>query len=633
VTGQSESAASVPRIRPLPERLINKIAAGEVVERPASVVKELTENAIDAGATRIEIIIEKSGSKLIKIVDNGRGIPEDQIEIAFSRHATSKISNFADLDNIITYGFRGEALPSIASVSRMRMVSRASGEAVGIEILCEGGVLQSKEPASSPPGTTVEVENLFYNTPARRKFLKAETTEARHISRVAMALALGRYDIGLSYTLNGRSIFALPPGQELRERVSSLLALGKSVVGVIGQTDSVKIEGFIGTPEMAQNQRWGHFIFINGRFIHSTTLSHALSAGYGELLPKGLFPVGALLLTVDPGEIDVNVHPAKTEVRLSRERDIHDAIMHLVKESLRRDSIIPVFKPAEDPASTHSHNAAAGNFAHPRSSQSAVIPGIGANQSGNRQFLADLYRPPSLDSMSPMPDVVHVDTRTGEIIESGANRPHASSQPTDETRQMPPVHAGPSDGIRLVGRFSDLYLVLQAGDDLYIVDQHTAHERVLYEEILKRIESHSVVGQMLLLPVQVDLNPEQLAVFDEALPLLNQSGFSVTHFGGRMINIESVPTILARKSPEKMILKLIDDLSSLRKAGQDMKKAMAQSIACRGAVMSGDRLTDNEAVGLLIRPLQCENKYSCPHGRPTFIRISRPDLDKQFGRA
>ena len=626
----SETPLKAPtgnRIRPLPERLINKIAAGEVVERPASVVKELAENAIDAGATRIEIIIEKSGGKLIKIVDNGCGIPEDQIEIAFSRHATSKISAFADLDNIISYGFRGEALPSIASVSRLRMVSRMAGSSAATEIRYEGGVLQSKEPISAPPGTIVEVENLFYNTPARRKFLKAESTEARHISRVAMALALGRYDIGFSFTMNDRSIFSLPAGQTLRERVSGLLGRGKEMTQVRAATDVVTIEGYIGAPEMAQNQRWGHFIFINGRFIHSTTLSHALSAGYGELMPRGLFPVGALLLTVNPQEVDVNVHPAKTEVRLSREREIHDAIVHAVRESLRQDSVIPVFRPAG--ASPSARNANSTPESSGRTPLGAVIPGITSRPVNDRHFLEQLYRPPKLDHSNVPPDVVRVDTRTGEIVED-KSAPAATS---DAIESKTEAATGPSEGVRLVGRFSDLYLVLQAGEDLYIVDQHTAHERVLYEETVRRIESHSMVGQMLLLPVQVELDPEQLAVFDEAAPLLNESGFEVAHFGGRMINIQAVPTILARKSPEKVIRKLIDDIASLRKSGQDLKKAMAQSMACRAAVMAGDRLSDEEAVGLLSRLLKCENKYSCPHGRPTFIRISRSDLDKQFGRA
>ncbi|MDX9858209.1 MAG: DNA mismatch repair endonuclease MutL [candidate division Zixibacteria bacterium] len=610
-------ASSTPRpfIRPLPERLINKIAAGEVVERPAAVVKELVENALDAGADRIDIVIEHSGLKLIRIIDNGCGIAADQMEIAFSRHATSKISEFHDLDRVTTYGFRGEALPSIASVSRMRMVSRPSEQDVGMEIIFEGGVLHSLEAVAAPAGTTVEVENLFFNVPARRKFLKAESTEARHISRTATALALGRGHPGFSYTLNGRRVFSIVPGTSLTERASALLRPGERFVPVSGTVGPVSIEGSIGRPELAVANRFSQYLFINGRYVQAPSLTHAFGAGYGEMLPRGMFPIGALLLTVDPSDVDVNVHPAKTEVRLSREREVYDAIYRTVKESLRQDGIIPAFRPVivdRERTSPRDGSRIPG----------AYIPGVAANPNVNRSFLGELYRHGAPQPDESAPPIVQVDTRTGEIVD----RPQQLSEPVGE------AGSGLSTGLRLVGRFSDLYLILQAGDDLYIVDQHTAHERVLYEQTLRQLENHAVVGQHLLMPEQVELSPEQYAVFEESSELLNESGFGVAPFGGRTVNIEAVPAILSRRSPSKMILKVIDDLSSLKKAGHDTRKAMAQSIACRAAVMSGDRLTDREAEGLLEQLLTCENRYTCPHGRPTFIRIGRDDLDRQFGR-
>lgn len=612
-----------PPIRPLPERLINKIAAGEVVERPAAVVKELVENALDAGATKIDIIIEKSGSRLIKIVDNGCGIPESQIEIAFSRHATSKISGLADLERLVSYGFRGEALPSIASVSRTRMVSRTPESDHATEIIIEGGVVQSKKPFAAPVGTGIEVENLFFNTPARRKFMKAESTEARYLSRIAMAMALVRYDVGFSYTLNSRSIFNSPAGT-LGARAADLLGYGHKLVAVTGGNAVVTMSGFIGTPDQAQNNRWGHFIFINGRYIHSLTLTHALMAGYGELLPKGLYPIGALILTVDPTEVDVNVHPAKTEVRLSHEREIHDAIVHTIKESLRQDGIIPVFRPttsAEVPQRSAAGQGTLRIFSRPSQPQTG-IPGVFSHSPVNPEQMRELYRAPYQPEPVSEDHTVLVNKETGEIVEASG----PSIVPEE------PLPASLAGGIRVIGRFADLYLILQAGDDLYIVDQHTAHERVLYEEAVKRIDAQSLVGQHLLLPVQVELSPEQLAMFTEASEILNSSGFVVSHFGGRMVNIETVPILLTRRSPEQVFRKVLDDLSTLRAGGYDLKKAIAQSIACRAAVMSGDRLTDQEAVGLLNRLLQCENMYSCPHGRPTFIRISQTDLDRQFGR-
>jgi DNA mismatch repair protein MutL len=609
---------ATPIIRPLPARVINKIAAGEVVERPASVVKELVENAVDAGADKIDIIIEKSGAKLIKTVDNGCGIDEEQIEIAFSRHATSKISQFDDLNSLVSYGFRGEALPSIASVSRLRMVSRTHQARVGTEIIYEGGVLQSKQPLAAPPGTLVEVENLFYNTPARRKFLKAETTETRHISRTAMALSIGRYDIGFSYTINERKVFSFPAGTTLRERVIGLLGPGKEFVTVSGETGLVKIEGCIGPPDMVQNNRYSQFIFINGRYIYSPTLSHALAAGYAELILRGAYPVGAILLTVDPSEVDVNVHPAKTEVRLTREREIHDAVAHIVKEALRHQGIIPSLKPTEHHRPPDIERPQPQERAS-RQEPSGFIPGVRQSKQHGADLLAELCKTPTIDTSTPPPETVKVDKETGEVLES-------------HRKSTSPPQVSPADGFLLLGRFADLYLLLQSGEDLFIVDQHTAHERVLYEETLRMIENQSLHGQNLLFPIQVELSPEQLALFEETVGFMNASGFCVSHFGGRMIKIEAVPTILSKKPPDKTFLKVLDDIASLKKAGYDLKKAMAQSIACRSAVMAGDRLTDQEATHLVSRLLQCEDKYCCPHGRPTFIKIARADLDKQFGR-
>ena len=332
--------------------------------------------------------------------------------------------------------------------------------------------------------------------------------------------------------------------------------------------------------------------------------------------------MGAILLSIDPLEVDVNVHPAKTEVRLSREREIHDGILRLVKSALRQDGIIPLFQPRHQPRSTQFEGD---NFRERNpNSVSPSIPGLFNREPLSRESLADLYCATSGFQPLALKEDVQVNTETGEIVQAALQ--------TDLTRSPNLATVSLSSGIRLAGRFSDLYLILQAGDDLYIVDQHTAHERVLYEETYRRLESHALVGQHLLLPVQVELNLDQMAIFQEAGSILNQSGFVVSEFGGRMINIEAIPSILARKSPERVIRNLLDDIVSLRKEGHDLRKGLAQSMACRAAVMAGDRLSDQEAVGLLEQLLHCENRYSCPHGRPTFVKITRAELDKQFGR-
>jgi len=604
-------------IRPLPERVINKIAAGEVIERPAAVVKELVENSIDAGADRIEIIIEKSGTRLIKIVDNGHGIEENQVEIAFSRHATSKISSFDDLNNLYSYGFRGEALPSIASISRMRMVTRTGDARLGTEIIYEGGVLKSRQPVSAPPGTTVEVENLFYNTPARRKFLKSESTEARHISRTAMALALGRSGVGFTYSLNGRKVFTVAPEEDMKSRVARILGEGQKYVQVEGETELVRVTGYVGTPGNVQNNRYGQFIFINNRYIHSPSLSHAFVAGYGELIPRGTFPVGALLLNVDASEVDVNVHPTKAEVRLSHEREVHDALFRIVRDSLQQDGIVPAV--SGKPAATTPGRGGTGRGVGPGQPTSGYVPGVYQSADSDPQLLSELYRGAAGGISGP--DHVTVDRKTGEVLE-----PEDHIEPIRDT-------AGGSSDFRVIGRLASLYLLLQIGDDLYVVDQHTAHERVLYEETLAQIERSAVDAQTLLFPAQMDLNPEQFVIFEETAELLNASGFKVSAFGGRTVNIEAIPSVLSGKAPEEAFIRVLDDLSSDRRAGHDLKKTAAQSIACRSAVMAGDKLSDQEAAHLVTRLLSCENRYSCPHGRPTFVKISRQDLDKQFGRA
>ena len=479
-------------IRPLPKQVINKIAAGEVVDRPASVVKELVENSIDAGADMIEITIEKSGSKLIKIVDNGCGINEEQIEVAFSRHATSKIANFNDLESLETYGFRGEALPSIASVSRLRMVSKTYQSASGFEIIYEGGILQSLQPIPAQPGTTIEVENLFFNTPARRKFMKSEATESRHISRTATAMALGRFKVGFNYTINNRKMFSLPSGQTLEDRVKSIIAPHEKFTEVKYDNPLVNTYGYLGLPESAQRNRNGFYLFINDRFIQSPTIFHAVSSGFGELLPKGRFPIGVLLLSVDPLEVDVNVHPTKIEVRLSHEREIHDIVYRAVKESLKRDGIIPLFKTSSPYYGANQTNNSQ-SYRPQANDLQERIPGITSQPVQDKQFLTDLHQPPSnavTENIDNYKDTVQVDKNTGEILEP--------TQPIEEN-----ISSGPRDGFKLIGRFSDLYLLIQAGADLFIVDQHTAHERVLYEETLSLIDKSAMNSQQLLFPDQI----------------------------------------------------------------------------------------------------------------------------------
>ncbi len=600
-------------IKPLPERLINKIAAGEVIERPAAVLKELVENSLDAEAAKIDIIVEKSGTKLITIIDNGCGIAAEQMEIAFSRHATSKIRDFSDLEYLTSFGFRGEALPSIASISKTRMVSRTDGSDTGMEIIIEGGVVQSLKPVAAPIGTRIEVENLFYNTPARRKFLKAEVTEARHLTRNAIALALSAPAVRFSYSLNGRAIYAVDDDAENMKRRAGRLLLGEKyerLVEVASTGEQIQIAGFIGFPDQARQNQYGLFLFINNRYVKSQSLTHAVTSGYGELLTRGNYPLGTIFLKIDPARVDVNVHPTKAEVRLSEESLVHDILHHAVKQALRKAG--------------------------------ALGPSlVAANESGGNQIevkeairRAYEFHPqrPSIPSQTAMRELYgRRDSQGQQAKETTDNKPEPETGSSERTPEVKTTDDGP-DSITYLGQFSELYLVFRDKETLTIVDQHAAHERVLYEEYLSLINSGGSVSQNLLFPITVELSPERFLLFEETAETLRKAGFSAEPFGSNAVLISAVPISLSRKSPEKVFHSVLDDIESIRNAGSDLIKAVAQSLACRAAVMAGDRMSSEEALALWRQLMTTENRHCCPHGRPTFLIISQNELDVKFGR-
>jgi len=601
-------------IRPLPERLINKIAAGEVIERPSAVLKELVENSFDSGATRIDVIIEKSGAKLISVIDNGCGIEAEQVEVAFARHATSKISDFDDLESLRSFGFRGEALPSIGSVAKVRMVTRPAGAEVGTVIIIEGGVVQSVKPTAAPVGTKIDVADLFFNTPARRKFLKAESTEARHLTRNAMALALSAPEVAFSYRLNGRSVFALDENYfELRNRVKKLLLNhgNDNLIEVEADTDIMDISGYLSYPDTVRQNQYGLFIFINNRYIRSQTMVHAVTAGYGEMLPRGNYPLGAVFLHIDPVKVDVNVHPTKAEVRLSEERQVHDILYHAVKRAVHQTSGVNAPGITMEPmTSTPTISRAeafqrARDFEPPRPTESP------------QTVLSKLY-----GHSDVMPKAADYD------VAAGVDTPAATPIPGSST----PVDNINMDRVVYLGSLANLYLVFKSDDQLFIVDQHTAHERVLYEEHLKAVDGAGTSSQNLLFPVNIEMSAERYILFEESAELLHKAGFVAEPFGSNTIMLSAVPGALSKKSPEKVFSEICEDIEGLRKAGQDLKKSVVQSVACRGAIMAGDRLTEQEALTLLKRLLMTDNPHSCPHGRPTILKISKNELDVKFKR-
>jgi DNA mismatch repair protein MutL len=589
-------------IRQLDRVLINKIAAGEVIERPASVVKELVENAFDAGATSVDIIAKKAGTTFIGVTDNGCGIPAEQIKLAFSRHATSKIEHLDDLFSVWSYGFRGEALPSIASVSHLTLTTRHFSEPQGRRIVIEGGKEIDFQPVATPAGTKVDVSHLFYNTPARRKFLKSEVTESRQIIRVAERMALGKPSVAMRLDLNERRVFDLPRDQGIAERMAVLFGIeSKSIVEYDVELSGVSYLVYLAHPDQARNDRTRICLFINGRSVASSTLIHAVTAGYGEFLPAGRYPLASIFITVDPSRLDVNVHPTKAEVRLSEERAIHDNVYRIIKKALRDWRIIP-----SEAQAPNVHQRPSIPFPRSDNSGMRTSPSMPREQFVPPDIASSVYESAACDNTRPVKE----ETAQAEIG----------------------IDSLDINEVTYLGKMGGIYLLMLIRGELYIVDQHAAHERVLYEQALEQVEKGSATTQRLLFPESVELSAEEFLTFENSQGVLTKLGFDVGAFGQNAVIINGMPPVFRDKNPTRILRELLDDMAQLDKAGGDLIKSTAQSLACRAAVMAGDRLSTEEVRSLIVRMFAANNPYCCPHGRPTFINISREELDGRFGR-
>lgn len=604
-------------IRQLDRVLINKIAAGEVIERPASVVKELTENALDAGGTAVDIVARKSGTTFISVVDDGCGIRSDQVRLAFSRHATSKIHTLDELFAVYSFGFRGEALPSIASVSHLAMTTRHFSEAEGTFIAFEGGKEIERRPTAAAIGTKVEVSHLFFNTPARRKFLKAETTEARQIIRVAERMALSRPSAAVSLTLNDRETFRLPPDQPIAQRMAALFGVrADSIVEYDVELGGVSFMVHLAHPDQARNDRSRVYLFINGRAVTSSSIIHAVTAGYGELVARGRYPLAAVYLTIDPTDLDVNVHPTKAEVRISEESAIHDNLYRIVNKALRDWKLVPGV--GGDGVRAMAPGVSTTRPGYPPSGS-----GTGGDRFQHSIFSGETrgWQPPA-----PVRSSGSADADIPAICETQGLSREAAGQPPMDMQSISP------DQIEFLGWAGRTYVIVTIATELYIVDQHAAHERILYEEALRQLEAGGATVQKLLFPETVELTAEEYLLFEECLPLLTRLGFDIGPFGQNSVIIQGLPTTMGEQNPSTVVKKIVDDIAVRNKAGGELLKSVAQSLACRAAVMAGQRLNGEEVKGLMSRLFMAQNPYCCPHGRPTFIKINQEELDGRFGR-
>jgi len=586
------------KIKILPSQIANKIAAGEVVDRPAAVVKELIENSIDAQATQISVVLEQSGKNLIQVIDNGLGIPEEEVRLAFERHATSKIETAGDLDRIMTLGFRGEALPSIASVSRVEMKSCTSGQELGILLSLDGGQMSRQEKIAIKPGTVITVKNLFFNTPARRNFLRSDMTELNHIIKVLKRFILSYPEIGFHVTHNDKELYDLP-AVPLDERIVQVLGkeLYEGMVFVRENLDQIELEGYICRPDQARGNNDNQFIFLNKRAIQNRSLNHAVMLGYSNLIERAQYPQFILFLQIPPQLIDINVHPTKMEVRFSNERAIYQLFLSVVRNSIQSEKIVPQFSLGEVEKNWTEMKNHYKNFRSSAIERPVETP-VDQNQ------LSIGYSQPDQD----------------KALIFG------------KSEQLPPVSNESSEQPRL-WQVHQRYICSQVKSGLVIIDQHVAHERVLYEKFLGYLnQKKRVPSQKLLFPQTLELALEDYLIYSEIKNWLDEIGFSITDLSGRTVLIESIPADVKVGYEGKILLEIIDYYRENQSSQYSAHEKIAAAFSCKSAIKSGEKLTQTEMTSLIDQLFATKEPYFCPHGRPVIVTLSLDEIDKKFKR-
>ena len=622
-------------IRALPPLLVNQIAAGEVIERPASVVKEIVENAIDAGALRIDIAIEQGGCELIRISDNGCGIAFDELALAIAPHATSKISSAADLDAIATMGFRGEALASIASVSRMSILSRTADQQSAGVIEIEGDQIKPPQPAGAPVGTTVTVRNLFFNTPARRKFLRAEQTETTRVVDTVENLALAHPSISVVLRIDGKTRFELSPNQSPRQRALSILGeeLADELLEIDANDRGVAIWGLAGKPAIARGTAKHQRLFLNGRTIVDRSINHAVKEAYRGLIDPTRHPTILLFLSMDPSQVDVNVHPTKAEVRFRNQAQVHSAVLSAVRESLRRSDLTPEFRMDAPQSWTDSFRSSQGPHAFGELRQFGSGMSDSESPRSSTSDFVEYFR-----RLNPMQKgFVYSEVKQAIAQESpGILREELDGQKdqsiVQEQGSLPVVR--PLAGALQV---HSSYIVTQDEHGLVIIDQHALHERVLFEKLKARMAAGNLESQRMLMPATLHVDRAQVQLLDELKPLLGRIGIEAEPIGPTAIAVHAFTSLLFERGvdPISFMAELLDKASN-RGANHDPEAALHETLdmmACKAAVKAGDRLTPEELAELIQYRESIERSSNCPHGRPTSLRLTIKELEKQFGRS
>lgn len=632
-------------IQVLTSDVANKIAAGEVVERPASVVKEIVENAIDADSTSINVDLRAGGKRLIKISDNGIGMNREDALIATERHATSKINKIEDLESIQTFGFRGEALPSIASVSKLELLTRTADQLEGTKITIEGGNVQSVEESGCSPGTHLSVENLFYNVPARLKFLKTETTEMNHINNQVMWAALAHPSIAFSLRHNDRSLLNVRVCESVIERVRLLYGkdLAEGLIEIESEQSSFKMHAFIGNADLTKSNRNYQLFFLNRRPIRSKVVSAALNEAMQSFITKGRYAVAFLFLTMDMEEVDVNVHPAKIEVRFRDERSIYSQIVRFLSSGVYRHKYIPTIDTAgqsviNEPQPKNVMNWNSSKQMPPKVDrrkmqqvdESSAVESVVSQTSG--QATLEKNTPTEESTVSSNIALASSELQAQTVTE-------LSQVGVQPSRQEIPDGTGlellDMDCIELKTSLFNTYILAEGRDEVFIIDQHVASERVLYERYVTQFKEEDVPSQGLLLPVTIEAVQQQLATFDRHIDLFKKIGFDIENFGGSTILVRAVPPILSTRLVTTAVVDLLDQLAESESSEIDMLEIQDDALimlSCRSAVKAGDKLTMEEMISLIKELSQANHPFNCPHSRPIIIKMSKSELESRFHR-
>jgi len=624
------------KIKVLDPHCVNQIAAGEVVERPLSVVKELIENALDASAKKIEVTVEAGGTPLIRIKDDGIGITRDDLQLSILPHATSKISSIEDLDNLVTLGFRGEALPSIASVSRLSIVSRTPQEISGYEIQVEGGNLISTSQTGCPPGTVVTVKDLFFNTPARYKFLRSNTTEFGYISDMVSRLALARPDVSFTLRHPNNLILNTPGKGDLLETIAAIYGndIARKLIPLSAIDENLQMSGYLSPPELVRSSNTAITFLLNGRVIRSPLLNQALKEGYHTLLPTGTYPIAVLSLKMSPSTYDVNVHPAKIEAKFRSEEVVRDTLSRVVSDTLRiAKPVRNLFTPPKDKTPTITIKG--------HSDKTFNNEKIATANESNWEQQKILYRrsphsweqtkksnevPQEREALSN--DIVFSENQKDrfEVAETGAYTQNTPK--TDKKNELS------FQELRPIGQLFTTYLLCTDEKSLYIIDQHAAHERIRYEELLVSFKQNKLTSQLLLIPQTVELTIQEEQILLQNLPHLQEMGFIIEHFGERTYFLRGIPVLDHLNNPGKIFRMFLDQMihQPIHPKQERLFEEWIFMIACRTAIKGHDTLTIPEMETLIQRLGNTNNPLSCPHGRPTVIEVSKKELENRFKR-